>query len=80
MDRVLIAVVTCLLTMQAMAIVPAAGKERKDIAWPVLKTYEGGFLRRVKMPIGGIGTGTVSLLGRGRSLTGKFAGGRERYS
>ena len=31
--------------------------------WPVLKTYEGECLRRVKMPIGGIGTGTVSLNG-----------------
>ena len=33
--------------------------------WPVLKTYEGAFLERVKMPLGGIGTGTVSLSGRG---------------
>lgn len=33
--------------------------------WPVLKTYEGEFTRRVKMPLGGIGTGTVSLNGRG---------------
>ena len=33
--------------------------------WPVLKTYEGAFLRRLKMPLGGIGTGTVSLAGRG---------------
>lgn len=33
--------------------------------WPVLKTYEGGF-RRVKMPIGGIVTGTISLAGNGR--------------
>ena len=33
--------------------------------WPVLRTYEGEFLRRVKMPLGGIGTGTISLSGRG---------------
>ena len=33
--------------------------------WPVLRTYEGERLRRVKMPLGGIGTGTVSLSGRG---------------
>jgi len=33
--------------------------------WPVLKSYEGDCLRRVKMPIGGIGTGTISLSGRG---------------
>ena len=34
-------------------------------SWPVLKTYEGECLRRVKMPLGGIGTGTISLAGRG---------------
>ena len=33
--------------------------------WPVLKTYEGECIERVKMPIGGIGTGTISLSGRG---------------
>ena len=33
--------------------------------WPVLKTYSGVNLRRVRMPLGGIGTGTVSLSGRG---------------
>ena len=33
--------------------------------WPVLKTYEGECLRRVKMPLGGVGTGTISLAGRG---------------
>ena len=34
-------------------------------AWPVLRSYRGERLRRVAMPIGGIGTGTVSLGGRG---------------
>jgi len=33
--------------------------------WPVVKAYEGEHLRRVKMPLGGLGTGTVSLSGRG---------------
>ena len=33
--------------------------------WPVLRTYEGECLRRVKMPLGGIGTGTISLSGTG---------------
>ena len=33
--------------------------------WPVLKKYEGGFLRKIALPLGGIGTGTVSLGGRG---------------
>ncbi len=33
--------------------------------WPVLKTYSGQYLDEVAMPLGGIGTGTVSLGGRG---------------
>ena len=34
-------------------------------SWPVLKTYDAHHLLRIAMPIGGIGTGTVSLGGRG---------------
>ncbi len=37
----------------------------KPAAWPVLKTYDKEHLLRVAMPLGGIGTGTVSLGGRG---------------
>ncbi|MGJ8682911.1 GH116 family glycosyl-hydrolase [Paraglaciecola sp.] len=33
--------------------------------WPVLKTYEGEYTKRIAMPVGGIGTGTISLNGRG---------------
>ncbi len=33
--------------------------------WPVLKTYEGKHLAELAMPLGGIGTGTVSLGGKG---------------
>jgi uncharacterized protein (DUF608 family) len=33
--------------------------------WPVLKTYSGKYLAEVAMPLGGIGTGTISLGGRG---------------
>ncbi|MGN0833613.1 MAG: GH116 family glycosyl-hydrolase [Kiritimatiellia bacterium] len=42
---------------------PGAGAKAAD--WPVLKTYAGAALRQVKLPLGGIGTGTVSLSGRG---------------
>ncbi|QYM79153.1 hypothetical protein K0B96_00630 [Horticoccus luteus] len=35
------------------------------LGWPVLKTYTGEKLARVAMPVGGIGTGTVSLCGWG---------------
>ena len=33
--------------------------------WPILKTYTGEKLARVALPVGGIGTGTVSLTGWG---------------
>ncbi len=33
--------------------------------WPVLKTYKGIYLTEVAMPLGGIGTGSVSIGGRG---------------
>jgi len=33
--------------------------------WPVLKTYDQEHLRRIAMPVGGLGTGTVSLAGNG---------------
>jgi len=33
--------------------------------WPVLRTYDRNHLARIALPLGGIGTGTVSLGGRG---------------
>jgi uncharacterized protein (DUF608 family) len=33
--------------------------------WPVLRTYELDSLARIALPLGGIGTGTISLGGRG---------------
>ena len=33
--------------------------------WSKLKTYTGKKLRRIALPLGGIGTGTISLGGRG---------------
>ena len=33
--------------------------------WPVLKTYSGLYTTEVAMPLGGIGTGGVSIGGRG---------------
>ena len=39
--------------------------EEKREAWPVLTEYDGDHLTRIALPLGGIGTGTVSLGGRG---------------
>ncbi len=33
--------------------------------WPILKQYDQNHLGRIALPLGGIGTGTVSLGGRG---------------
>jgi uncharacterized protein (DUF608 family) len=40
-----------------------AGAPVRD--WPVLKTYDQDHLDKIALPLGGIGTGTVSLGGRG---------------
>lgn len=37
-----------------------------DLPWPVLRTYDQNHLTRLALPLGGIGTGTVSLSGRGQ--------------
>src|SRR6478736_9280033 len=36
-----------------------------DQAWPSLRIYDRDHLSRIALPLGGIGTGTVSLGGRG---------------
>ncbi len=36
-----------------------------DDSWPILKSYDSEHLSRIALPLGGIGTGTVSLGGRG---------------
>ena len=38
---------------------------KETTPWPVLKTYDSDHLDRIALPLGGIGTGTVSLGGRG---------------
>lgn len=39
--------------------------QKKSSSWPVLKTYTGEMINQIAMPIGGVGTGTISLGGRG---------------
>lgn len=48
--------------LAALAVLNAAAD---GIEWPVLKTYSGKYAARVKMPVGGIGTGTISVDGKG---------------
>lgn len=44
---------------------PNAGSAASGLDWPVLRRYRGRQLARIAMPVGGIGTGTVSLCGNG---------------
>ena len=42
------------------------GQQENEKSIPFLKTYEGKYIDKVAMPLGGIGTGTVSIDGRGK--------------
>jgi non-lysosomal glucosylceramidase len=42
-----------------------AAEGQQDPTWPVLKHYDSQHVQKIALPIGGIGTGTVSLGGRG---------------
>src|SRR5450432_613339 len=57
--------------MPALLLMIAAssgfGQSRPDpAAWPVLKHYEGHFIDKIAMPVGGIGTGDISIAGNGQ--------------
>jgi len=41
------------------------GAQETKNEWPILKHYDKNHINRIALPIGGIGTGTVSLGGRG---------------
>ncbi|MEQ8556514.1 MAG: GH116 family glycosyl-hydrolase [Cyclobacteriaceae bacterium] len=48
-----------------LALPPFSPAQQLSTDWPVLKTYDQEHTGRIAMPIGGIGTGTISLTGRG---------------
>ncbi|WP_216362702.1 GH116 family glycosyl-hydrolase [Formosa algae] len=49
----------------ALGISSLSFAQSKGMDWPVLKTYDQDYIQKIKMPVGGIGTGTISLTGRG---------------
>lgn len=53
-----------LIVFAIISIFPLSGII-KSAEWPVLKKYDQQHLYKIAMPLGGIGTGTVSLGGRG---------------
>jgi len=53
------------MVLVCMLAVALAGAAVAEEAWPVLKTYDEARSRRIAMPLGGIGTGSFNLGGRG---------------
>jgi uncharacterized protein (DUF608 family) len=55
-----------IISAGAKVSIEKIGAETPDIeAWPVLKHYNQEHIDKIALPLGGIGTGTVSLGGRG---------------
>ena len=54
----------CLLAI-ALSTQLSIAQEWKPQTWPILKHYDQNHLLQIALPLGGIGTGTVSLGGRG---------------
>ncbi len=54
-----------LLAALAAALFISPARAEGPAEWPFLKHYDQGHLARIALPLGGIGTGTVSLGGRG---------------
>lgn len=51
--------------LQLITICLACAAHAQPLTWPVLKHYDQNHLLNIALPLGGIGTGTVSLGGRG---------------
>ena len=58
--------ISTIIVTSGVPIISAADTWRAD--WPVLKTYDRDHVEKIAMPLGGIGTGTVSLGGRGNLI------------
>ena len=54
-----------LSTLFVFIFISLSAQEWQPQQWPVLKTYDQNHLYQIALPLGGIGTGTVSLGGRG---------------
>jgi uncharacterized protein (DUF608 family) len=53
------------LILLAFFVLAAAAPPAPAAEWPILKHYDQAHIAQIALPIGGIGTGTISLGGRG---------------
>jgi len=53
------------IAKEKVTVVPVETQASGSETWPVLKRYDQDHLGRIALPLGGIGTGTISLGGRG---------------
>ncbi|MDE6572977.1 MAG: hypothetical protein K2L58_07015, partial [Duncaniella sp.] len=53
------------ITVSVATAIMAVAQEWHPGDWPVLRHYDAAHLAQIALPLGGIGTGTVSLGGRG---------------
>ncbi len=58
MKNIILPAIACILSFPVYA-------QQNSTEWPILKHYDQEHLLNISLPIGGIGTGTVSLGGRG---------------
>ena len=58
-------IVCCIAAMCGALLSAAALAGEPQLKWPFLKHYDQDHIGKIALPIGGIGTGTVSLGGRG---------------
>jgi uncharacterized protein (DUF608 family) len=56
------------VSILALFIVGYARTQEWRADWPILRTYDRDHVDKIALPLGGIGTGTVSLGGRGNLL------------
>jgi len=62
-NKTVCAALLIFLAFFAYSTINAQDKPEKN--WPVLKHYDENHISKVALPIGGVGTGTVSISGRG---------------
>ena len=53
------------LRLLPLALLSVTSLSAQELEWPILKHYDQQHLVRIALPVGGLGTGTVSLGGRG---------------